>query len=191
MESLVALPMMGQMSAGASAVSTIFNVMGALKGGDAAAESGRRKQMALDAQAQQLDVNADQAVAASQRTAADELRTAGLAKSRALALAAASGGGASDPTIVNLMARLAGEGEYRSGIALYQGQDKARALHDQANMARYSGDVAVSDGNAAKSASQLSAVTNLFSGASSLYGKFGQGTDPSSSSKTLYEQYQW
>lgn len=164
-----------------NAASTVMSMMGQSKAGDAALAAARRKKMAYDSQAAQLDINAGQQVASAQRAAEDERYQASLLKSRALALAAASGGGASDPTIVNLMAKLSGRGEYNSETAMYQGQEKARGMTDQARMARYSGDVAMADGEAAKDASRLSMVSTLLNGASSLYTKYGQSTDPSAS----------
>ncbi len=68
------------------------------------------------------------AIAASQRTALEERRQADLVASRGLAVAAASGGGVSDPTVINTLARTKGEGYYRASVALYEGNAKARAL---------------------------------------------------------------
>lgn len=167
--------------AGMQAAGTVFSAMGKMRAGDAALESGRRKQMGLKSQAAQLEVNAGQQVAVAQRAAEDDRRVAALAGSRALALAAASGGGASDPTIMNLMAKLAGEGTYRAMAALYSGKEKARGMTDQARMARYSGDVAMSDAEAAKSASRFSAFSTVLNGATSLYSRFGKPSDPASS----------
>lgn len=70
-------------------------------------------------------------VAASQRVAAEELRQADLVSSRALAVAAASGAGAVDPTVVALLARNRGEGHYRASVALYEGEERARATRIQ------------------------------------------------------------
>lgn len=157
--------------------STVFTAMGQSSQGDAAMEAGRRKMMSAQSQAAQLDRNATQQVAASQRGAEDDQRQTQLAMSRALAVAAASGGGASDPTIVNTIARLAGEGAYRSMSTLYQGQEQARAMRDQAAMSRYSGDVAMADAKTAKDASTFSAMATLaptvLKGASSMYKKYG------------------
>lgn len=164
--------------AGMQAAGTVFSAMGQMRAGDAAMEAGRRKQMGLESQAAQLEVNAGQQVAVAQRAAEDDQRMARLAGSRALALAAASGGGASDPTIMNLMAKLAGEGTYRAMANLYSGKEKARGMTDQARMARYSGDVAMSDAAAAKSASRLSAFSTVLNGATSLYSRFGEQSDP-------------
>ena len=67
-------------------------------------------------------------VAASQRQANEELRQADLVASRALAVAAASGGGVSDPTVVDILARTRGEGVYRASQALYEGEERSRSI---------------------------------------------------------------
>lgn len=77
------------------------------------------------------DRQAGLVVAASQRQSAEELRQADLVASRALAVAAASGGGASDPTVVAVLARTRGEGVYRANLALYEGAERARAIRIQ------------------------------------------------------------
>src|SRR5690348_3482928 len=79
----------------------------------------------LRRQADQLDAQAGLERASSQRAAMEEQRQSRLASSRTLALAAASGGAADDPTVANLMAGISGEGEYRALSALYEGDQKA------------------------------------------------------------------
>ncbi len=88
-------------------------------------------------QAEQLRINAGQAQAASQVDAEDVQRRTDLLTSRALAVAAASGGGASDPTVVNLMSGIAAEGAYRKAVALYRGDEEARSLEQRAEATEY------------------------------------------------------
>ena len=83
-------------------------------------------------QAAQLEQDAKTSIGMGQRAAAEERRQAEIAQSRILALAAASGGGASDPTVVNLIARQAQEGAYRANLALYEGDEAARKMRLQA-----------------------------------------------------------
>jgi hypothetical protein len=54
-------------------------------------------------------------------------------------VAAASGAGASDASVVNIVGRIKGEGAYRAATALYAGEDKARVLRMQAAAKRYEG----------------------------------------------------
>lgn len=100
---------------------------------------GIQAQRAAQFQAAQLRQNANAALAASQRDAYDVDLQTKMITSRALAVAAASGGGASDPTVLNIMAQDAARGAYLKSMALYNGQDKARQLQEQADAAEYEG----------------------------------------------------
>lgn len=78
-------------------------------------------------------------------------------ESRALAVAAASGGGIDDPTMVNLIGDLNAEGEYRVLSTLYVGQDEAEGLRAQAEARSREGEAALNTGyvNAAKTVMSL------------------------------------
>lgn len=130
--------------------------------------AGLSSRNAANYQAEQLDQAAGQQRAASQRAAYDETRRSTLLQSRAQAVAAASGGGASDPTVVDLVSRIAGEGSYRSQLALYQGSEAARALEGRADAARF-------QGKQAARAGYIGAFSSVLKGASSLFDKYGKG----------------
>ncbi len=132
--------------------------------------AGVNASKAAEFEAQQALINAGQAKAASQRTGADVERRAKLLESRALAVAAASGGGASDPSVVDIISGIAGEGSYRSALARYEGDDKARTLETQADAARFRG-------RAAKKAGIVGAFGTILGSPSamSMYKKYGQG----------------
>lgn len=120
-------------------------------------------------QSEQLRVNAGQAQAAAQRNAIDIERQTQLNASRALAVAASSGGGASDPTVVSLLAQNAADGAYRKAAALYEGEDQARALNLQA--------AGVDAGSRiAKENSKARQAAMLVDTAASAYGGYARGT---------------
>lgn len=137
--------------------------------------AGRRRRVAAEFEAEQLEQNAGQVIAASQRDALEEKRRADLAASRALALAAASGGGASDTTVVNLIAGLKGEGAYRSAVALYRGEDQARKLRTGAKAKRYEGLAAEEGASYEASGYETMAAASLFDTGSTLYSRYGGG----------------
>jgi hypothetical protein len=110
-----------------------------------------------------MDQQAGQARASAQRQALDERHNADLAGSRAQAAAAASGAGATDPTVVNIQGDIAKEGEYRYGMALYNGEEYARGLEGQANAKR-----------ASAKAAQFAGYMNAASTVLSAGGKHGQ-----------------
>jgi hypothetical protein len=128
-----------------------------------ASQKGQAKSEAL-----QLEQQAGQDRASSQRAAGEQRRSARYLQSRVQALAAASGAGASDPTVVNLIGDIAGEGEFRALSALYEGESSARGMEYGARLARKTG-------KAAATASYLKAGSTLLGGASSWYDKYGSG----------------
>jgi hypothetical protein len=141
--------------------STIFSA-------NAARQEGKQRQAALEYSAKLDEQNAGQRQAASQRAAAEERRRGILAQSRALAVAAASGASASDPTVVDIVSDLNAEGTYRGMLALYQGEDEARQLRQSAATKRYGGEVAREAGN-------TNAVASILKGGSSLFMKYAPG----------------
>lgn len=131
-----------------------------------------------DFQAQQLRQNAGQAQASAQRQAMDVDRQSQYVASAALASAAASGGGASDPTVVNLIAKNAGEFAYRKAVALYQGDERARVDNLQASAKEYEGKNTFLNSALVAGAQMGGAATTLMKGHArdaSLLQRFGAG----------------
>ena len=127
--------------------------------------SSQAEGRALNAEAGQLDQMAGTERASSQRTAAEQRRQARLLQSKALAAGAATGG-ANDPTVVNIIANLEGEGEYRALTALYEGEEKARSDEMQAAAKR-------KEAKNTKRAGLITAGAKVLEGASTMYGKYG------------------
>lgn len=157
------------------AIGTVLSVAGQMQASKAAKKQAESQKQAADYEAAQMNQLAGQTQAASQRAAMNERRRAGMIASRGLAVAGASGGGASDPTVVNLLADIEGEGAFRAATALYQGEDKARQYRMGATGKEFEGAVALQGGQARASAYQLSAFGSTLQGAGSLYGKYGMG----------------
>lgn len=150
--------------------STLLSAGGTIAGANA--QAGQ-----LRSEATQLDAMAGTDRASSQRTAAEQKRQARIIQSRALAVAAASGGGASDPTVINILSRLEGEGEYRSLVALYEGEESARSKEAQAIARR-------KEAKNVKRAGYISAASTVLSGASTMYSRFGGGGAPATSGRS-------
>lgn len=118
-------------------------------------------------------------VAASQRTAAEELRQSDLVASRALAVAAASGGGVSDPTVVDILARTRGEGVYRANVALYEGEERSRAIRlSGMRVAEFNTGNVMAGFNAAAAGKLAHTGLSLYS----KYGMNGPGSQPQTGS---------
>lgn len=162
----------------AQVVGTLMQFSGAMQQSKAAKVAGQQAAINADYMARQQEQDAGQQVAAAQREAAEERRKAEIMASRAMAVAGASGAGVSDPTIINLIADLQGEGSYRSSLAMYQGEDRARQLRQGADTSRFQGRIGQADANYRASAYRTKAIGGLLSGGSSLYRRFaGNGPD--------------
>lgn len=174
---------------------------GAIATGAAARAAGLRRQEALNFEALQLEQQAVGAVAASQRAAEEETRKAQLVASRALVLAASAG--ASDPSIVRLIAGVGAEGFYRSSMALFGGKEQANQLRMGAAGKRYEAEVAAAQGLEADAAyqsmagayrgqaaaSRTAGYAKAAAGAAGLFAKYGMG-GPSSEATTETDSLQ-
>lgn len=155
---------------------------GALMSGAAARLQGERKKVALNFEADQLVQAAGQARAVGQREAMVAERQKMLVLSRALAVAGASGASASDPSVVNLLSRIEGEGAYRRSVAIYQGEAAAQKAIMGASARRWEGEAAEAAGRDAEAAygiyargQRTGANAGLVKGASGLFAKYGAG----------------
>lgn len=160
----------------AIAFSSGLKAFGLAQSGNDAVASAKRRQQANEFEAQQLDINANQSIGAAQRVAFQKGQEGDLMLSRLKALAAASGGGATDPTVLNLQAGLMHQKAYNLASALYSGEEQARSMRMQAAGKRYSGALGVSDAEDTKRGYDFAAIGSLASGGSSLFEKYGDKT---------------
>ena len=142
---------------------------GTIMGGNAAASAGRAAQQAAYFRAAQEEQAAQESRAAAQRVALDKAREGRLLQSKLQANAAASGGGAADPTVIGLAGDIAGRSEYESLLEMYKGENRARGLEDSAIGSRMSGDAAKAEGDAKRTASYFSAAGSIIGSAGSAY----------------------
>lgn len=155
-----------------------LDVFGADVGAASHVMYGITARQAASFQAAQLRINATQAQAASERNAFDVQQNTQFVTSRALAVAAASGGGASDPTVVNLIARDKARGAYLQATALYQGDERARMMNMEAAAKEYEGKETERNSMMVGAAQAARGGANsLFGDAkmASLYQRFGGG----------------
>jgi hypothetical protein len=114
-------------------------------------------------QQQQLNQQAGQERAMSQRQLINERRQQNLVSSKATAQIAAGGGDITDAGSQDILAGIEQEGTYRALTALYTGEEKAKGLE-------YEGLVKRAEGKAAKKAGVMNAFGTLASTAGSIYG---------------------
>lgn len=177
------------------AVGTIVSVIGSIKQGNEAeriAESnalatrnvGEANAGARELEAVQLERQANQERASAQRVAIEERRQKRLYISRAIAVAGASGGGVfTDISVINDIGKIGGVGEYNATTALWEGNEAALGLEDQAHMKRYQANIGryesgqranilISEGKAAKTASRYGALSTAIRGGVSIYDRY-------------------
>lgn len=127
------------------------------------AKAGKEAKREAYNEAAQLDDQANLVKADAQRQAIEERRQAARASSRALAVAAASGAGALDPTVQTITSRIEGEGEYRALSRLFNGDSEAANLKDQAAATRRTGKAQQRAGRYAATSTVLSSGSDLAS----------------------------
>ncbi len=132
--------------------STGLKVFGDIKKGNEAKKSG-------DRDAAQLRREAIARRGEGQHQAEEERRSAEFVKSRALAVAAASGGGVGNVNVLNTLGDIDAEGETRALMRRYSADREALGLEDAASNRQR-------EGRAARSASRIQAATTLFTDAS-------------------------
>lgn len=142
-----------------SAASTALAVGAQIKAGNE-----QKNQAELLAREREEDAKAVQAE--SQREALLERKKAKNLMSRARAVSAASGAGASDPTVTNILTDIESQGEVNYLNALYSGDTTARGLRSGAATARRTGQAAQTAGN-------IKAASTGLGGATSWYEKYG------------------
>lgn len=173
----------------ASIAGTVMSASGQMQSGAAAKAQGAAQQTAANYNASQLDQQATAVRGQTSAQVSDNARQTQLIQSTVRARAAASGGGATDPSVVTLQSGIAGRGEYNNLALLYSGEEKAQGLNNQANVTRYTGQEQFDAGINNQTAANTKAVASIFSGASSLYGKYGTGGPPKTNTTGLtYQQ---
>ena len=145
------------------------SAMGTIAGGRAAQQAGQAQQQSLEFRAKQEEMAAQESRASQQKVALERRREGTLLQSKLQARAAASGGGASDPTVVNLAEDIAGRTEYAALTEMYKGENRARGLEDQAIGSRMTGAAALAEGNMKRKAANLSAIGTIIGGAGSMF----------------------
>lgn len=157
---------------GASVVGAGVSAAGTIAGGNAAADAGVRGQQAQEFKAKQEEQAAQESRAVAQRSALDKRRQSTLLQSTLQARAAASGGGADDPGVLDLAGDIAGRGEYEALFDMFKGENRARGLEDAAVGDRMTGDALFAEGQAKKSASKMAALGTIIGGVGSAAGNF-------------------
>lgn len=155
-----------------TAAGTGLKAAGTIAAGNAAADAGIARANALNYDAVQRDQQAQESRAAAQRLAFEKRREGTLLESTLQARAAASGGGADDPTVLNLGENIAQRSEYGALMEMYKGENRARGLEDQAIGDRYSAGAALEEDKGKQKAARMEAWGTLIGGAGSAFRQY-------------------
>jgi len=134
----------GAMTLGGAA--TLASIGGSILSGLGQMQAGKAAKANANFQSAQMEQQAGQERASSQREAIALRRQSAIMQSNAQAASAASGGGATDPTVLNITGNLAREGEYNALSALFAGEERARGQKLQAASTRIEGKQAQKQG---------------------------------------------
>lgn len=178
--------MLGWLQAGAS----LLQVFGGFKAAAGARAEGESARAWADWKAKQEEQSAGTAIAIAQRHAEEARRQSRYVASRALAVLAASGGGASDPGAVRILANADAEGAYAAQVAIYEGEERARALRAEAAATRAGGINADIAARGRATGYLMGGATRAIGGYVSLREKYGGG-GPSGDAKLIDEPGQY
>jgi len=146
---------MAGIGAVASLASTVISAAGTIAAGKA------QKQQA-DFQAAQLEVQAKEERAVAQQDALETARKKRLSLSTLQNRAAASGFGAADPTVLDLMGEIAKYGTFEEQLARFGGNSRAERSLSSAELAKMRGAAAQSSAFASGAASIIGGVGRAF-----------------------------
>ena len=155
-------------------VGTGVNLVGRFVQAKAQREAGVESRQAADYEAGQLERMAGEELAAGQREGLEVTRQQELLVSRGRAVAAASGAGASDPTVIDVLSDVEREGSYRAGLARYGGAQRAQGLLAQAHATRLSGKASERGALLASRGTIIGGLGEAFSNAGSFFLQYGR-----------------
>jgi len=147
----------GKIGTGLQAGGDILSGFAQYSQGKLARSIGRMRRASSDQAAKQV-------VASAQRVALEDKRQAELIASRAVAVAAAGGGGVNDPTVINLLEDIEAEGAYRAAVAMYEGESQADKIRYEGQLEEIAGESAYDQGQLALFGGFLSAGGRVLGG---------------------------
>jgi hypothetical protein len=154
-------------------IGSAISAASSLAGGGYAQEVAQMKQQAANFQAAQIRENAGGEIAAAQRQAFDVDQKTNMLRSSAVADAAAGGVNAGAGSAVTNQSGIVQRGRYQSSMDLWNGQNRATGLLNQARGVQYTGYMDALAGEEAKRASYLSAMSTIAGGGASMMRMYG------------------
>ena len=154
--------MAGLMAGALPILATGLQVVGSIS-------AGQEERQSYDYQAAMLRQQAGEETAVASAKAANQRRLGLLTLERAQAISGGSGSDPNSPSVLNIEGNIAGQTEYNSATALYNGKAVAQQLGEQAAADEYSGKLAANAGI-------LRGISAGLNGAMTFASKYGEGT---------------
>lgn len=170
---------MTALSVGMTAAGAGMSAMSTIAGGGAAAQIGAAKRQAAEFQALQLTDNAAGEIAGASRQSIDIQNKTNLLRSSAVASAAAGGVVTTSGSALQNEGEIVARGRNESALAMFNGQNRATGLLNQAAGVRYTGELEKEEGEYEKKASYLKAASTIASAGGSIFKMYGTGGAPS------------
>jgi hypothetical protein len=150
---------------------TVVSAIGTIAGAAASARQANAQAAAENHAALVADQKAMQERAVGQRQSFEKRREARFAQSTLLARAAASGGSATDPTIVKLGSDIAERTEYMALSDMARGEQAGLDYENKADLSRWKAGIMRDEAKMAMTGGIIGAGSTILSGASSIFGK--------------------
>lgn len=157
------------------AASTALQVGGALQQGAHAKNVGEYNKRAAYNEAESLDIQAGQEVAAGTHQVSRIAKRAAEIMAQQRANAAAGGGSTQDASVVAIQKETVGNATLDQLMTIVSAQERAQQIRHGAEVRRREGDFALMQGKQAKKASYMKAATTLLDAGASWQSKFGGG----------------
>lgn len=157
---------------------------GKIASGFSSASQSSAQASALNYRAAQEREQAIQADATAQAQAKIDYNDTKKAIGSARAIAAASGGSATDVNVINDLGKIQARGNFKAASALYAGQERADGLNDQASLDNWMATQAKKAGTIQETTGILGGAGSLMKGVSTLYSKYGNDGPPTTNSGT-------
>jgi hypothetical protein len=151
-------------------ISTVASIGGTVLGVMAANQQGKYQEAVAKAQAKAANRQANEVTAQGQREAVVRAKQARLVQSRINAVASAGGGNASDPTILQLMGGVGGEGALQVANTISDAKTQGGSLNYQADIYKMQGAQAAAGRKWDVAGAILGGVSNLAGSWASKYG---------------------
>lgn len=153
--------------------STALQVGGSLQQGAHAKNVGEYNKRAAYNEAESLDIQAGQEVAAGTHQASRIAKRAAEIMAQQRANAAAGGGSTQDASVVAIQKETVGNASLDQLMTIVSAQERAQQIRHGAEVRRREGDFALMQGKQAKKASYIKAATTLLDAGASWQEKFG------------------